>query len=589
MAKTFIPLPQFSTLVQTQHSLLMGPRGCGKTTLLKMLTRGAQQYWHNQRLKAEPALKKSFEKPDFEAIYIPSDVRWSYELGTVKDSIIVSDMTLSSRVQRALVSLTSFTEATHAFDGVLNKDPNAGEKLGVALADHFKLSDVVPTLAQLRLWADSFASSLRSVLVEDDAENLRLLLGELPHSFLAHTLDPLIAACTVFKETIPRKLQPKRWAFCFDELEIAPKWLQDELLGSYRSTPQEFLYKYTWSPVLPQIAIEKLQQKADYAPIRIWFSHPSDTDAKKFCRNFATRLLRDKLNDQRITPAEVFGSSAFAVEDKPGERDDVYAQGSDIWHAMVDLASHDKSFEAFLVNRANLNPLNPVTADPKVRDEILRKIKPIVLLRDTFRGEQKKRSRKRPALYAGEEAIYAMSDGNPRWLAGLLTDLLDIRGNVVDFEKTRHIPLSQQTSVLRAASERMKTFVKNYPRRADLTHIPRLSLADIVDHMAKFFQSQLLGEEFQADPSSSVYIARDTPDEIVDEIDRGLLIGALISVGASSFDVPASIADSRVRLSFMLSPAYKLLLRNYRPVSLDTVLEKKDPRQLQIFISNEET
>jgi hypothetical protein len=254
---------------------------------------------------------------------------------------------------------------------------------------------------------------------------------------------------------------------------------------------------------------------------------------------------------------------------------------------MVDLAKHDKSFEQYL-SQKGLDPSNPVTTDAKIRDEILRKIKPIVLLRDTFRGERGIRSRKRPALYAGEEAIYAMSDGNPRWLSGLLTDLLDIRGNVTDFEKTKKIPLSQQTPVLRAAAERMKTFVRNYPRRADLTHAPRLSLADIVDSMAKFFQDQLLGDEFQADPSSSVYIPREAPDEIINEIDRGLLIGALISVGASQFDVPASITDSRVRLSFMLSPAYKLLLRNYRPVSLDTIWAKKDPRQLQIFGKTED-
>src|SRR5439155_18979670 len=82
IARAFVPTTPFKALVKVQHSLLMGPRGCGKTTLLKMLTRPAQTIWWRERVPLFPALAE-YPTPDFEAIYIPSDIRWSYELGSI--------------------------------------------------------------------------------------------------------------------------------------------------------------------------------------------------------------------------------------------------------------------------------------------------------------------------------------------------------------------------------------------------------------------------------------------------------------------------------------------------------------------------
>src|SRR5437867_922327 len=75
VAATFVPVPQFRQLVHNTNSLLLGPRGCGKTTLLKMLTRRALNMWSaSSRSKR---FQGAFERPQYEAIYIPSDIRWS--------------------------------------------------------------------------------------------------------------------------------------------------------------------------------------------------------------------------------------------------------------------------------------------------------------------------------------------------------------------------------------------------------------------------------------------------------------------------------------------------------------------------------
>src|SRR6185369_5592218 len=78
VAQLFVPLPAFSRLVREGHCVLLGPRGCGKTTLLKMLTGRALKYWKTS--ERSRAYADSFSFPDYESIYIPADMRWLREM-----------------------------------------------------------------------------------------------------------------------------------------------------------------------------------------------------------------------------------------------------------------------------------------------------------------------------------------------------------------------------------------------------------------------------------------------------------------------------------------------------------------------------
>jgi hypothetical protein len=547
-----------------------------------MLTRPAQEYWHSERVRQQADLKGQFERPDFIAIYIPSDIRWSYELEALSRILPGSQQNLANRIQRTLVACTSVTEAINTFQDLLGERHKAKDALALGIAEYFDLKDIVPSLGHIRLRLSQYASTLRYLLTKKDFDGLSRVVDSCPPSFSAHALDPLIECCTLYGEMSDTPGWPARWALCFDELEIAPKWLQQDLLSSFRSTDQRFLLKCTWVPVLPS----ELQEAADVSAIRIWHSHVAD--AKMFCREFSTRLIRGKLGIANITPQQVFGRSLFAEEERAGENEEVYEQGSEIWTTMVELAKRDKSFASYL-SRSGLDPRNPVSDNTKQRDESLRKIKPIVLLRETFSGAERARTRKRPALYAGEDAIYAMSDGNPRWLAGLLNDLLDLKSVLPDFARTRAIPATAQAPVLRAASERMRSYIRDYPHEPSVTTPIRTSLYFLIEHLAAFFQSELLGDTFQGDPAGSVVVDAETAPELINEVKLGLLNGALIYVGTSHLEVPTDIFNARLRLSFMLSPCYKLLFRNYRPISLSAALRKSDPRQLEIFEEKDPT
>lgn len=578
VARVFVPIKEFHKLAQTRHSILIGPRGCGKTTLLKMLTREAQIAWAERKASESPGDTEDLPRPDFEAVYVPSDVRWSFELKAIAASI-ANNPGLAQRIQRVMIALAFQIEITGVLQSIVSFDPALEQSVALRLIDHWKFESIVPTFAQIRLRLQMEGAKLRSALASNRPELAEQIIDSLPAEFSAHILDWAIPTCALFLEMVPQDLHPPRWALCFDELEIAPEWLQSELLHALRSTNQQFLFKLTWSPVLPPSLSEEQQAQADYDAIRIWHSHI--LDAKAFCRELSTRLLRDRLKDSSVTPELVFGRSLFAAEERADEAQDVYARDSEIWTSMTELAKRDSSFRQFLIYKG-FDPSNPVSDSTKARDECLRKIKPLVLLRETFKGAERARSRKRPALYAGEDAIYSMSDGNPRWLAGLLNELIDSVGDAALEILANGLAHSHQAPILSAASRRMMTYVRAYPVNTPIP--PRLTLDNLIQHLGLFVRHEILGGEFNDEPAGSFIIDENLDSQVLGEIYRGLMMGALIYVGESPLDVPYSLQGARLRLSFMFSPRYRIAFRNYRAVLLSHALRRiSDPRQQTLF------
>lgn len=581
IARAFVPTPHFKSLVKVQHSLLMGPRGCGKTTLLKMLTRAAQTTWWRERVSLHPELA-AYPAPDFEAIYIPSDIRWSYELGAI-GADLKDHANLAEAVQRASVGISAVTEATRVFERILKDAEISSDKLVKEIIGHLRLGLTVPTFSELRLKLLLWVQEIHRLFVFRDPDRLQKWVESLPSSITGHAADALGSASALFEEYCP-EIAPKKWALCFDELEIAPLWLQSELLASLRSVDQHFLFKLTWSPILPSDLIEHQAQQHDYAVIRMWHSRAGD--AKPFAQQYSTNLLRDRLQDERITPSDVFGSSPFAQEDQMSEASgDPYGEGTNIWRAMVSLAGKDQSFREFLAE-TGLDPSNPTTRLPKMRDEVLRKIKPIVLIRDAYLREGPtapfRRSRKLSDLYYGEDALYAMSEGNPRMLAGLLNELVDADtrpGN----ERPR-IPPEVQARILSSASQRMLTGIRAYPVGSDRAG----SLSKLVQTLGRFLHTELVGSTFNPDPVGSFLVDEDVQSDLLETIKVGLLIGAFVYVGSTESDVPASVLGSRIRLSYMLAPIYKLLFRNFRQLRLSTALRVSASSQRSMFWSVQE-
>ncbi len=365
---------------------------------------------------------------------------------------------------------------------------------------------------------------------------------------------------------------------------MSQTWLRQELIGALRSGPQNVLLKLTWFPILPSGIPTSPGATDDFRPIRLWHSHVEDP--KEFCENLTKDFLGNKFGGNAPTPSEFFSRSVLAsgAEDEPLK---AYERDSTEYLSFRELATWDKSFEALLRARG-ISPEDPVPNSQAEKDQFFRKVKPIVLLRNEFASYLGGRSRKAPALYVGREAIYAMSEGNPRWLLGLLTDLTDLGEPTKMDRRGLNVNYASQGRILTNASLRLRSLIKSSPFRPPegLVLTGEHSLIGFVELLGTYFNEAIHNrQEFHEDPIGSFEFPED-PDELhVSMVTQLLEIGALVSVGSSKQDVPASVNGSRFRLSFMLAPIFRLPFRNFKPVSLREILSRKhDVRQIELPI-----
>lgn len=561
VARTFVPSPAFTKLRHPTNSLLMGPRGCGKTTVLKMLTRRAVQKW------GEYPATRTLERPTFETVYVPLDIKFSTELQFAED-MAMSDRKVVRAMQRVFVNLTTLLSIVDTYELLVEDGSEEHHALAEKLIILFKLGPRPPRLVDVRDGLLAWSDRLQRLVNIGTSAQLEAFLAGLPDLLFAKVYEPVIRLGEIFngvQGTADAKV--RHWCLAFDELEIGPKWLQDELLDALRSTHQSLYLKLTWAPTLPEHvrAVAPPRPKADYEIVKMWYSHVEDSRA--FSRELMKRMIASRLGEG-TEPATVFGHSEFSAQDEEG---DSYGIDGSFYRRLRDLSRHDLSLRAYLKEKG-INPARPTTDDPSLRNEILRKIKPIVILRDERMKQGGLRSRKRLAIYSGEDIISSMSDGNPRWLSLIVSELLDNADEPRDGEATELISREKQSRILRSISKRMLSWMRASPRPvfADSREGAE-SLEDLIVEVGEYFRKEVVGQRFPSDPSGSFRVDDSVPIRVKTELHRGVVEGAFLFVG-SELDVIEKLDGARLRLSFMFAPLYALPLRNYRSIDLSTIL-----------------
>ncbi len=574
VAEDFVPTQEFQNLIHSTHSVLLGPRGCGKTTLLKMLTRRALDTWN---LKRKPYYAKHvpFDMPAFESIYIPSDVRWMSEIKSIKEEL--PDSSMAERFQRILVSVSVLIAFIDSMEYILGNSIEQEIDLCTMLIRHFELVCRTPNYVDIKSTLYKINSDVQEALKIKDLKTLELTSKDLAPKLCGHALDVPTQCCALTSELFKGKLAFDRWALCYDELEIAPEWLQKELIQSTRSLgEQNILLKLTWSPFLPGGAGSEPQVRHDFVTIRLWHSHVGD--ATVFCRNLADSFLKRKFDDGTVT-ANSFFSPSSVIHDEKDRSIKPYERGSEIYLSIKELAGFDDSFADFLRSH-HLDPDDPYTESSNIRNTVLRKIAPIVMLRLAFTKPSGFRSRKVKTIYFGENAIYFISEANPRILLGILNDLYDtwkVRPTFSGPNKYPHISPNVQARVLSEVANRFHTYLSTV--LVDLKQFgvnENMSLITFIDLIGNHLNKEMLTKSpFPINPVGSFTVEDNPSDFVVNTVDKAVNLGALVFVGASQQDVPVSVAGQRFRLSFLLAPVFKLPLRNYNPIKLGQFRDRK--------------
>lgn len=561
IAESFVPPDEFAELWSRNHVILMGPRGSGKTTLLKMLTVPALNSWKHEQAAD---IRKHI---GFTAVYIPTDIHWHHQLLHARDRLggfpeLVERFSQVAVTANVLAALSTSMRYLMKYENPDSPDREA--TLSEVLIREWMLGPTIPTLAGVN---EALKSRINHLYTQIDRLSLRpqpsAETGGYPDYFFLDYLAAASVACSAF-DRVFKSDPPRRWALCFDELELAPQWLQDRLFAELRSTDERFIFKLSTSPIPSLISATVASPRHDFSVIRLWPHRQKDT--RVFCSRLASMILSKR--DYKMTPEQLFGVSMLTKEDEAQ-----YERGSHAWRIMRAWAQHDERFRSVL-QKASIPHDDPTTPDIHKRDQVLRKAKPLILLRDTFlkidsAGRVKRRSRKVPTIYSGETTIYDISEGNPRLLIGIVNDILSEHQRRGSGTQIRP---EIQASVLTSTSKQFRALIRSLPEATVVIGQHSVDLDTVLEWIGQYFFHTMVLEPFTLDPSGSFTVDAATPVELHPMLTKAIYHGAIILVDPADDPFDSHLMSKRLRLSYILAPTFRLPLRLYDPVPLSACL-----------------
>lgn len=585
IADTFVPPAQFQKLIQPGNSLLVGARGTGKTTLLKMLKLPAFERWDN-------ATKSNFSL-NYISAFISNDRNWSSRINDF--ALQFSSLELQSRARLALISNQALRAVLRSMAEVFDQSFNSIPILGA-----FRLED--PLLAEVtfsRQFSEFISTDRKLLSIVDiqralgdridrlieDANAMRFTgeteqeLSKKHRWIFSEFLSPLDRAVTIFREIT--RLMEAPWCLCFDELELAHQDIRNLLFSYLRGSNPSFYFKLATVPFIEDIsafrALNAPIMQHDFSVIELW--NVKKEQGAEFMRQLAQSLLeRRHMGD--VTLEQVLGDSLDARA--RGEVTGRYSEGSKFFEHFLALADQDPSFRRFLADR-KIGVHDFYKMSENRRAAIFRKIQSVVVLRSTFlpkarpsniaRQDTRSRRRKtRGSVYSGAQDVIDMCDNNPRFLLAVLDPLVSEYGRTM----TRVKPELQLEAITQVANQ-VTAVLKGeaiYPSSYQLK-----SVADLVQRLGRFFQSEVHDGLFNPDPVLSFTINEAAPEALVRAVGFAIREGAMLLEGdyVGSY-LLNGLSDKRVRLAYLFAPDYLLPLTLGRSRNLDGLVNSKRPK-----------
>jgi hypothetical protein len=583
VAATFVPSIIYKKLAKRRHTIIVGPRGSGKTTLLKMLQQTALEAW------VHPAAEYYRSRIDFTGVFVPTDLIWSEQLKSLGSGLdeqtlrLLGNAAFTTHVLRALTSSmldrlrSDYRKGLSPFRRVkLSKASEAELATFVSDAWHLKTS-----IASLLAVESAMGLRMSRIYEIASKENLLGRDGRAKRlaavSFLQlHFMQSASAAVDMFNNLAGER--DGKWVFAFDELELAPVWIQDELVKLLRSTDQRFLFKLAMSPLIQSTPLARTSRSPsagqDFDQIALWY--PNKRDAYSFCEELWYSMLQNEGLPKK-SPQEVLGTSFFhSTPEEWSRTGSGYAYGTRLFDTFRNLALADPTFRKYLRNkRIDLRHIEKLEESKRAAN--IRKIVSLVVLREFYRTqkesdatESRGRSRK-TSLYTGAEALFAISEGNPRWFIGITESLFD-RWREKDI--TKPIDDGIQADEINKAARRYLAMLATIPTTAK----PVMTLLQILESIGTFFYDQAVRADFVAEPPATFTIDNAVPTEIVDVLEPAVNAGAIVFVPEHKGDAFVfNLRNKRFRISYLLGPVYRLPLRLGKPTSLSRILILKKP------------
>lgn len=581
IANAFVEPDSFPTVASQNNVLIIGPRGSGKTTLLRML--------QDDCLAARPPHPEGTPHPsvDYCSIFVPSDVTFSRRMRQLQGedesaSLRIRLLTAAFTVNalHALVTSIQLRRGRSGRPGFhsITLDRQQEAALAGELASQWRITSPIASLASLRRALDARYADISELARKLTFESPQALSGQDGLSFLDQEMFSLLQhAISAVNDFVGEP--ERRWALCFDELEMAPPQITAEILLRMRANRGHLIIKASMAPAgnIPDELIDQAapQEGHDYQCVALWHSHKST--ARAFSRQLAERILT-QAGFPDIKLSDVLGNSPFETRSEDWSQDSfktVYRSGSRVWRRFKDLAAIDASFRDYLSrHNIDISQMQKLAGDE--RAETLRKITGVVAIRGALLKERDdrdalgKRTRKRTrplAIYAGADSLLAIGEGNPRWLKGMLSVLLR------EYQRVgSRVAPARQALLMGSWIRVMKSFLSTI--RSPFEGFE--SLTDLLELLGARLHERVCGERFDPEPPLSFTVDKGTDAATEAALRDAVNLGALVYIPQPDSKLPLrSIRGERLRLHFLLATDARLPLRLGRSINLSTLLPRR--------------
>jgi energy-coupling factor transporter ATP-binding protein EcfA2 len=570
VAKGFVPPPQYWEIAQPGNTLLIGPRGSGKTTILRMLQGVGLEHWDGE----DAAVARDLV--NYSGVFVPADQSWSGQVEAFGREL--DDNQVRADLGRACFTLHTLRALAHCAKSRVEpaEAPRSHDRVELGRNQQERIVRETWGTWALPEPVSSFAG-LSEALSTTLAEIGRLARRGIRHpeahkelsfhpAFDLEVVDAVVPFIERFNNAVGQ--EDHVWSFLIDEIEFLPPGIHRSILSAMRGRDTRINRKLSLAPytLLDETLVNNPLggwEGHDFVPVDLTF--PEKEDGYKFSRALIEKELEALPMD--LDSESLLGEGGF-FENPPGR--DAYEPGSENAEAIAELAVKDATFHEWLDDH-QVDPSHPEKTVGDDRAATLRKAIPIIRLRDEYRhlvgGKWQPRTRKAAQTYVGELSAYAICENNPRLLQTLVSRLLAAHheGSLDD---------SARVEVIQKISEQFKLHLRavEVAKSAPDELLPMR----LVDKIGTFFEKGVLDDPFDPEPALSFECTHDPKQDVVlDQVLSQLVFyGAVIPSGKRKF-----------RLAHTFAPLHKLPLRKGRPRALTSIIgaiQKQPKDQLQI-------
>lgn len=560
----FVAPPNFRNLLTGKNHILLGSRGSGKTTWVRMLA-------HDHVFLAAQALGADYEYArealarNVIGIYVPTNIGL---VGSLRNKPWQDEASAEAFFQwrlnihtcAALIPVIRSCIA-HYVDDPLQRKMAELEVCSLLSTAWSRGSEVVSTLEALRL-----------LLAKIEAERIdgiaRLRARQEPVNgindyFDSDLFQPVRYVMEVL--TFQLRIPPDAlWMICIDEAEYLTKEHHRILNTQLRTASGNLVFKIATMPfahhTLETNVGDPVRDGHDFEYVYVdqmpvdSRGRQDDAEFLRFARAVFSRRLQSQVNNSPpLTLARLLGPSPL-VDEKVVETKDELER---FFHLLERHAN-----EATRARAQRLWAMDPL----KFRNELLRKMSGALLLRDALAsrvGNAKMR------VYCGESMVVRCADGNARRLVRLLNALSKRLLSSRSPEGVIRLPLdpSIQNEVLESIARDTLNRVQSEPPHGSQTYRYLLAVGSYMQHT---FSARRLGSDF----ISSIEVRTDDPPEVQDFVRQSVQLSLLTPARTNMHNGVDAPCAGTFHLAFLFSPLFGLLPRRNKSQRVTAILAR---------------